>query len=93
MPAPDGRPARPRNGVYQMNPMLAGYACPEDAEAAVKVMPKADRLDSRNYVANYRKAVAAYQGQLAEQRKKRATTAAAKKTAADKRRGSLHAVG
>lgn len=47
-------------------------------------MPKADRLDSKSYVANYHKAVAAYQDQLAEQRKKRA---------AAKRRGSLHAVG
>lgn len=82
-----------RNGVYQINPMLAGYACPEDAEAAVKAMPKADRLDNRNYVASYHKAVAAYQDQLAEQRKKRAALAAAKKAAADKRRGSLHAVG
>lgn len=50
-------------------------------------MPKADRLDSKSYVANYHKAVAAYQDQLAEQRKKRAAAAAAK------RRGSLHAVG
>ncbi|MGW3984729.1 MarR family transcriptional regulator [Streptomyces mirabilis] len=82
-----------RNGVYQINPMLAGYSCPEDAEAAVKAMPKADRLDNRNYVASYHKAVAAYQDQLAEQRKKRAALAAARKAAADKRRGSLHAVG
>lgn len=82
-----------RNGVYQINPMLAGYTCPEDAEAAVKAMPKADRLDSKNYVASYHKAVAAYQDQLAEQRKKRAALAAAKKAAAGKRRGALHAVG
>ncbi|MGW1619954.1 MarR family transcriptional regulator [Streptomyces sp. NPDC002172] len=81
-----------RNGVYQINPMLAGHASPEDALAAVKAMPKEDRLDSKTYVANYHKAVAAYQDQLAEQRKKRAAAAAAKKAAAAKRRGSLHAV-
>ncbi|WP_331759298.1 helix-turn-helix domain-containing protein [Streptomyces sp. NBC_01579] len=82
-----------RNGVYQINPMLAGYTSTEDAEGAVRVMPKADRLDNKGYVASYHKAVAAYQDQLAEQRKKRAAVAAAKKAAADKRRGSLHAVG
>ncbi|RPK31881.1 hypothetical protein EES37_34685 [Streptomyces sp. ADI91-18] len=31
-----------RNGVYQVNPMLAGYNSPEDALDAVKAMPKAD---------------------------------------------------
>lgn len=82
-----------RNGVYQINPMLAGYTAPEDAEDAVKAMPKADRLDSKGYLASYHKAVSAYQDQLAEQRKKRALAAAAKKAVADKRRGSLHAVG
>lgn len=82
-----------RNGVYQINPMLAGYASPEDAEEAVRAMHKDDRLDNRNYVASYHQAVAAYQDQLAEQRKKRAALAAAKKVAADKRRSSLHAVG
>ncbi|MFI2292864.1 helix-turn-helix domain-containing protein [Streptomyces niveus] len=82
-----------RNGVYQINPMLAGYTSPEDAENAVRAMPKADRLDNKNYVASYHKAVAAYQDQLAEQRKKRAALATAKKAAADKRRGTLHAVG
>ncbi|WP_331737715.1 MarR family transcriptional regulator (plasmid) [Streptomyces sp. NBC_01732] len=82
-----------RNGVYQINPMLAGYTCPEDAEAAVRAMPTADRLDSKNYVASYHTAVAAYQDQLTEQRKKRAAVAAAKKAAAGKRRGALHAVG
>lgn len=82
-----------RNGVYQINPMLAGYTSPEDAEVAVKTMSKADRLDSKGYVASYHQAVAAYQDQLAEQRKKRAALAATKKAATDKRRGSLHAVG
>ncbi|MFG2025632.1 MarR family transcriptional regulator [Streptomyces sp. NPDC048825] len=82
-----------RNGVCQINPMLAGHASPEDALVAVKAMPKADRLDSKTYVANHHKAVAAYQDQLAEQRKKRAAAVAAKKAAAAKRRGSLHAVG
>ncbi|MFD5728969.1 hypothetical protein ACFWMT_23100 [Streptomyces sp. NPDC058368] len=71
--------------------MLAGHNSPEDALNAVKAMPRADRLDSKTYVADYHRAVAAYQDQLAEQRKKRAA-AAAKKAAAAKRRGSLHAV-
>nr|WSU79086.1 MarR family transcriptional regulator [Streptomyces anulatus] len=82
-----------RNGVYQINPMLAGYDCPEDALDAVKAMPRSDRLDSKTYVSDYHRAVAAYQDQLAEQRRKRADAAAAKKAAATRRRGSLHAVG
>lgn len=82
-----------RNGVYQINPMLAGYDSPEEAVAAVKAMPRADRLDSKTYVTDYHRAVAAYQDQLAEQRKKRAAAATAKKAAAAKRRGTLHAVG
>ncbi|MER6641059.1 helix-turn-helix domain-containing protein [Streptomyces microflavus] len=82
-----------RNGVYQINPMLAGYDSPEEAVAAVKAMPRADRLDSKTYVTDYHRAVAAYQDQLAEQRKKRAAAATAKKATAAKRRGTLHAVG
>ncbi|MFF0059573.1 MarR family transcriptional regulator [Streptomyces microflavus] len=82
-----------RNGVYQINPMLAGYDSPEEAVAAVKAMPRADRLDSKTYVTDYNRAVAAYQDQLAEQRKKRAAAATAKKATAAKRRGTLHAVG
>ncbi|MEU3049155.1 hypothetical protein ABZ705_22045 [Streptomyces sp. NPDC006984] len=58
--------------------MLAGYNSPEDALDAVKAMSKADRLDSKTYVADYNRAVAAYQDQLAEQRKKRAAATAAK---------------
>ncbi|MFJ7062761.1 hypothetical protein ACK8N7_36870 [Streptomyces griseobrunneus] len=60
---------------------------------AVRAMPKADRLDSKTYVSDYHRAVAAYHDQLAEQRKKRAAAAAAKKAANARRRGSLHAVG
>jgi DNA-binding GntR family transcriptional regulator len=82
-----------RNGVYQINPMLAGYNSPEDAVAAVASMPSVERLDARDFVDNYHRAVADYQDQLAQQRKKRAAHAAAKKAAAAKRRGSLHAVG
>ncbi|MCF3105465.1 MarR family transcriptional regulator [Streptomyces roseoverticillatus] len=81
-----------RNGVYQINAMLAGYNSPEDAVAAVKAMPQDDRLDNRDFLKNYDRAVASYQDQLAEQRQKRAAQAAAKKAAAAKRRGSLHAV-
>ncbi|WP_394425612.1 MarR family transcriptional regulator [Streptomyces sp. SGAir0957] len=50
-----------RNGVYQINPMLAGHASPADAQAALNAMPKADRLDNRNYLSNYHQAVADYQ--------------------------------
>jgi DNA-binding transcriptional regulator GbsR (MarR family) len=82
-----------RNGVYQINPMLAGYSSPEDAVAAVNAMAKSDRLDVPGFVDNYHQAVADYQDQLARQRKKRAEQAAAKKAAATKRRSTLHAVG
>ncbi|MER6364509.1 MULTISPECIES: helix-turn-helix domain-containing protein [Kitasatospora] len=82
-----------RNGIYQINAMLAGYNALEDAVAAVAAMPKEDRLDAPDFVASYHRAVANYQDQLAQQRKKRAAQAAAKKAAAAKRRGTLHAVG
>ncbi|MGW0752553.1 MarR family transcriptional regulator [Streptomyces sp. NPDC002587] len=82
-----------RNGVYQINPMLAGYNSFEDAVAAVNEMAAEERLDARGYVDSYHQAVAAYQDQLAEQRKKRAAQAVAKKAAESKRRRTLHAVG
>ncbi|TJZ95304.1 MarR family transcriptional regulator [Actinacidiphila oryziradicis] len=82
-----------RNGVYQINPMLAGYHSPEDAVAAVNAMPTNERLDTPRFVANYHQAVAAYQDQLAKQREKRAAQAAAKKASDAKRRKTLHAVG
>ncbi|MBZ2410824.1 MULTISPECIES: MarR family transcriptional regulator [Streptomyces] len=82
-----------RNGVYQINPMLAGYEHPEDAEAAVRAMDRADRLDDKRYFERYYEALAAYEDQLAAQRKKKADAAAAKKAAASRRRGALHAVG
>jgi DNA-binding GntR family transcriptional regulator len=60
-----------RAGVYQLNPMLAAYLSPEDAIAAVKAMPRNERLNSTDFVERYRKAVTAYQGQLAEKRRRR----------------------
>lgn len=60
-----------RAGVYQLNAMLAAYASPEDAIAAVKAMPKDERLNSTDFVDRYRRAVAAYQDQLAEKRRRR----------------------
>ncbi|WP_328786010.1 helix-turn-helix domain-containing protein (plasmid) [Streptomyces canus] len=60
-----------RAGVYQLNPMLAAYLSPEDAIAAVKAMPKNERLNSTDFVDRYRRAVTAYQDQLAEKRRRR----------------------
>ncbi|MFI8515930.1 helix-turn-helix domain-containing protein [Streptomyces sp. NPDC085460] len=60
-----------RAGIYQLNAMLAAYSSPEDAIAAVKAMPKNERLNAPGFVENYRKAVAAYQDQLAEKRRLR----------------------
>ncbi|GAA2409290.1 hypothetical protein GCM10010420_42130 [Streptomyces glaucosporus] len=60
-----------RPGIYQLNPMLAAYHSPEDAIAAVKAMPKHERLNSPDFVERYRQAVAAYQDQLAEKRRRR----------------------
>ena len=59
-----------RAGVYQLNPMLAAYASPEDAIAAVKAMPKNERLNSPDFIDRYRRAVTAYQDQLAEKRRR-----------------------
>lgn len=50
-----------RAGVYQLNAMLAGYLSPEDVIAAVKAMPKDERLNAPGFVERYRKAVEAYQ--------------------------------
>lgn len=72
-----------RAGVYQLNPMVAGYLSPEDAVAAVKAMPKSQRLNASGFVEQYRQAVAAYQDQLAEKRRQREDT---------KRRQNLKAV-
>ncbi|WP_089107614.1 helix-turn-helix domain-containing protein [Streptomyces hyaluromycini] len=60
-----------RAGVYQLNPMLAAYLSPEDAIAAVKAMPKSERLNSPGFADRYRHAVTAYQDQLAEKRRRR----------------------
>ncbi|MEU2726009.1 helix-turn-helix domain-containing protein [Streptomyces sp. NPDC053499] len=58
-------------GIYQLNPMLAAYLSPEDAIAAVKAMPKSARLNSPGFAERYRQAVAAYQDQLAEKRRRK----------------------
>ncbi len=60
-----------RAGVYRLNPMLAAYHSPEDAVAAVRAMPRHERLNSPDFVERYREAVAAYQDQLAEKRRRR----------------------
>ncbi|MFD8221963.1 MarR family transcriptional regulator [Streptomyces sp. NPDC059697] len=60
-----------RAGVYQLHPMLAAYLSPEDAIAAVKTMPKNERLNSPGFVERYKKAVTAYQDQLAEKRQQK----------------------
>ncbi|MET9878565.1 MarR family transcriptional regulator [Actinacidiphila glaucinigra] len=76
-----------RNGVYQINAMLAGYASPEDSVAAISAMDRSERLDDPRFIDRYRSDVAAYQDQLAQQRKKKAAG-----KAAGSRRGALHAV-
>lgn len=60
-----------RAGVYQVNPMLAAYLSPEEAIAAVNEMPRAERLNSPDFVERYRSAVTAYQDQLMEKRRRR----------------------
>ncbi|MEU5583107.1 helix-turn-helix domain-containing protein [Streptomyces huasconensis] len=60
-----------RAGVYQLNAMIAPYLSPEDAIAAVKAMPKSERLNSTDFVDRYRRSVTAYQDQLAEKRRRR----------------------
>lgn len=58
-----------RAGVYQINAMLAAYASPEDAVAAVKAMPPEQRLNSDGFAERYKLAVQAYQDELAKKRK------------------------
>ncbi|GLF99119.1 helix-turn-helix domain-containing protein [Streptomyces yaizuensis] len=60
-----------RPGIYQINPMLAGYLSPEDAVAAVRAMPREQRLNAPDFVQRYQSAVTAYQDQLAEKRRRK----------------------
>ncbi|MGY3676968.1 MarR family transcriptional regulator [Streptomyces sp. TE33382] len=60
-----------RPGIYQINAMLAAYLTPEDAVAAVRAMPKHERLNSPDFVDRYKNAAAAYQDQLAVKRRER----------------------
>ena len=78
-----------RNGVYQLNAMLAGYLSPADCAAAMDGMAAAERLNAPDFVERYHEAVKMYQDQLAEKRRAREQQ---KKHIAS-RRGALHAVG
>ncbi|GAB2628148.1 hypothetical protein GCM10027168_69820 [Streptomyces capparidis] len=60
-----------RNGVYRINPMLAGYTTPADVRAAVEAMNPADRLDDPHFVDRYHQAVTDYRDQLARERRKK----------------------
>ncbi|MEV5681374.1 MarR family transcriptional regulator [Streptomyces sp. NPDC052179] len=60
-----------RAGIYQINAVLAAYLTPEDAVAAVREMPKQQRLNSPDFLDRYKSAAAAYQDQLAVKRRER----------------------
>ncbi|MFD9428055.1 MULTISPECIES: MarR family transcriptional regulator [unclassified Streptomyces] len=60
-----------RAGIYQINAMLAAYLTPEDAVAAVREMPKQQRLNLPDFIDRYKNAAAAYQDQLAVKRRER----------------------
>ncbi|MFD0068816.1 MarR family transcriptional regulator [Streptomyces sp. NPDC059944] len=78
-----------RNGVYQLNAMLAGYLTPADCAAALADMDPAERLNAPDFVERYHEAVKMYQDQLAQKRQAREQ----QKKAVAVRRGALHAVG
>ncbi|MFG3517677.1 helix-turn-helix domain-containing protein [Streptomyces bobili] len=78
-----------RNGVYQLNAMLAGYLTPADCAAAIADMDPAERLNAPDFVERYHEAVKMYQDQLAQKRQAREQ----QKKAVAARRGALHAVG
>ncbi|MFD4135311.1 hypothetical protein [Streptomyces goshikiensis] len=73
--------------------MLAGYNSPEDALDAVKAMPKADQLDSKTYVADCNRAVAAYQDQLGRAAQEARGCRRCQEGHGRQETGSLHAVG
>ncbi|MFJ1839914.1 MarR family transcriptional regulator [Streptomyces sp. NPDC088175] len=60
-----------RNGVYQINAMLAGYESPAEAQRAIEDMDIDDRLDDPDFVARYHRAVEDYREQLALERRKK----------------------
>lgn len=78
-----------RNGVYQLNAMLAGYLSTADCTAAINAMPDNERLNASDFVERYHQAVKMYQDQLAQKRREREE----QKKAVASRRGALHAVG
>ncbi|MHB9856627.1 MarR family transcriptional regulator [Streptomyces krungchingensis] len=78
-----------RNGVYQLNAMLAGYLTPADCAAAIADMDPAERLNAPDFVERYHEAVQMYQDELAKERRAREE----QKRAVASRRGALHAVG
>ncbi|MEU5599541.1 helix-turn-helix domain-containing protein [Streptomyces sp. NPDC020298] len=60
-----------RNGVYRINPMLAGYQQLAEVVTAVEEMDPADRLDDPHFVARYHQAIEDYREQLARNRRKK----------------------
>ncbi|MDX3213976.1 MarR family transcriptional regulator [Streptomyces sp. ME02-6991-2B] len=58
------------NGVYELNPMLAGYVSPADCVAAINAMNAGDRLDDPGFIDRYRTDLAADRDQPALQRTK-----------------------
>ncbi|MEU8952119.1 hypothetical protein [Streptomyces sp. NPDC048489] len=50
-----------RNGVYQLNTMLAGHLSPADCTAAIAGMDPDERLNATDFVERHHEAVRMYQ--------------------------------
>jgi hypothetical protein len=82
-----------RNGVYQLNPMLAPYLTDDDCRAAIDRMPAHQKLSHPGFIEQYHRNLSRYQDQLAEQRRKRKEKAERETAAIARRRSSMRAVG
>ncbi|MFB7763514.1 hypothetical protein [Streptomyces xiamenensis] len=58
-----------RRGVYQLNPMVAGYRTPVESLAAIKNMPEDERLDSGDFEERYMQSVHAHNAAKEQKRR------------------------
>ncbi|MGP4004447.1 hypothetical protein [Streptomyces sp. 8N706] len=79
---------RIKQGVYRLNPMIAGFRTPAEQLVAIKEMPREDRLDVPDFEERYQRRIREHD----EEKKRRARGRKAPVTDLTARRHSLKAV-
>lgn len=62
---------RERQGVYQLNPQVAGFATPAEADEAIRGMDEADYLDVDDFEERYQRALVRHQEEVKRKAKER----------------------